>query len=176
MPNAADDPADVGLQPRIRRRILQRLRARSLHPAGVVHAGRRRVLLAELRVRIPARIEEHEQRLDVVLRGDVEEPVDPLPIAVGVLLPRQIVQEHPHRRHAEAFGPAELLVDRSRIERVRLPHLELVDGGGRDVVAADQPWLLRVPVVGLRLGPAARWRLRHRQRTETADQQRAEQS
>ena len=59
----------------------------------------------------------------------VEEPVDPRAVAGGVLLPRQVVQEHPHRRHAEALGPAELLVDRGRIERVGLPHLELVDGG-----------------------------------------------
>ena len=76
----ADDARDVRLEPRILLRILQRLRAGSLQPAGVVHARRRLVLLAQMRIRIPARIEEHEQRLDVVLRGDVEEAIDPLAI------------------------------------------------------------------------------------------------
>ena len=109
--------------------------------------------------------------LILMLRGDVEEAIDPLAITVGVLLPRQVVQEHPHRRHAETFGPAELLVDRLRIEGVGLPHLELVDGGGRNVVAADQPRLLRVPVVGLGLGPPRRGRSRRHEREDTADQQ-----
>ncbi len=171
-----DNARHVGLEPRILLRILQRLRAGSLQPAGVVHARFRSVLLAEMRIRIPARIEEHEQRLDLVLRGDVEELIDSPLITLGVLLPRQIMQEHPHRRHAEPFGPAELLVDRFRIERLGLPHLELVDRGCRNVVAADQPWLLRVPLVGLRLGPAARWRLRQGERADTADQQCADEA
>ena len=73
----------------------------------------------------------------------------------------QIVQEHAHRRHPEAFGQAQFFVDPLRIERVGLPHLELVDGGRGNVVAADQPGLLGVPRCGLGFGPAAaggRWR------------------
>ena len=35
------------------------------------------------------------------------------------------------------------------VERVGLPHLELVDGAGRDVVAADQPRLLAYQVLAL---------------------------
>ena len=88
------------------------LRAGSLQPAGVVDARFPIVLLAELRIGIPARIEEHEQRFDLVLRGDVEELIDSRLDNPCVLLPRQIMQKHSHRRHAEPFGPAELLVDR----------------------------------------------------------------
>jgi hypothetical protein len=86
-----------------------------------------------------------------VSRGDVEEAIDSLAIADGILLPRQVVQKHPHCRHPETLGPAELLFDRLRIERLGLPHLEFVDRRGRNVVAADQPRLLGVPVVRLRL-------------------------
>ena len=136
-----------------------------------MHAGRRIVLLAEMRVGIPARIEEHEQRFDPMLRRDVEELIDPRLVPFGILLPWQVMQEHPHRRHTEPFGPAELLVDRVRIERVGLPHLELIDRGGWNVVAADQPWLPRIPLIGLRLGPPARGRLRQAGRADTADQQ-----
>ena len=88
------------------------------------------------------------------LRGDARNRSIRCAVAGGVLLPRQVVQEHPHRLHAEVLGPAELLVDGLRVERVGLPHLELVDGRRRDVVAADQPRLLRVPLVRLCLGPA----------------------
>jgi hypothetical protein len=47
------------------------------------------------------------------------------------------------------LGPAEFLVDLRGIEGVRLPHLELVDGVGGNVVAAHQPALRRVPGIGL---------------------------
>ena len=43
---------------------------------------------------------------------------------------------------------------RCGIEGVGLPHFELVDGVGGDVVAADEPGLMRVPGVGLGFGPA----------------------
>ena len=44
-------------------------------------------------------------------------------------------------------GPAEFLIDAFGIEGVGLPHLEFVDGVRRDVVAADEPGLLGVPVL-----------------------------
>ena len=88
--------------------------------------------------------------------GDREKLVDPLLEAFRVLLPQQIVQEDAHGVHAQAFGPAEFLVDLLRIEGVRLPHLQLVDGAGRNVVRAHQPRLLLIPGVGLFFGPALR--------------------
>src|SRR6185436_19371744 len=51
-------------------------------------------------------------------------------------------------------GPAELHVDLRGVEGVRLPHLELVDGVGGNVVAAHQPALVRIPGVGFFGRPA----------------------
>ena len=85
-----------------------------------------------------------------------EELIDARAVTCRILLPQQVVQEHAHRRHPEALGQPELLLDGGRVERVCLPHLELVDGGRRDVVAADEPGLFRVPGVGCVLRPAGR--------------------
>ena len=52
------------------------------------------------------------------------------------------------------FGPAELAVDRLGIERVGLPHFELVDRRAGEEVAADEPGLGVVPLVGLLGRPA----------------------
>ena len=112
------------------------------------------MLQAELGIWIPARIEKHEQRLDVVTRGDREKSVDAILEAGGILLPDQIMKEHAHRVHPHVFGPAQLLVDLSWIEGRRLPHLQLVDCVRRNVVAADQPRLLLVPRPGFLLRPA----------------------
>ena len=62
-------------------------------------------------------------------------------------MPRQIVQENAHGVEAQRFGPAEFQIDALGIEGFRLPHLQFVDGGGGDVVAADQKGLVLVPRV-----------------------------
>ena len=46
------------------------------------------------------------------------------------------------------FGPAELFVDLRGVEGVRLPHFELVDGVGGNVVAAESQRCFPVPGVG----------------------------
>src|SRR5450432_4694526 len=89
----------------------------------------------------------------MVLCADRQKCVDPLPKARGVLLPQKIVQEYAHGIHANVLSPAKLLVDLLRIEGVFLPHFQFVDGTGRNVVAADQPWLLLVPSVRFGLTP-----------------------
>ena len=66
------------------------------------------------------------------------------------------MKEYAHGVHADALGPAELHIDALRIERIGLPHFQLVDCRGRDVVRAYQPPLLCVPVARLRLGPTLR--------------------
>lgn len=88
----------------------------------------------------------------MVFCSDGQESVEPL-LESGCILPKQVMQENPHRIHAQAFGPAEFLVDLLWIERFRLPHFELVRGARRKVVATDQPRLVGEPVVGLGFGP-----------------------
>jgi len=68
--------------------------------------------------------------------------------AVRVLGPQLIVQEHPHSVESGGPGPAQLDMDAQGVEGVGLEHLQLVDGGGRDVVGADEPALRPVPAVG----------------------------
>ncbi len=80
--------------------------------------------------------------------GNGQERIEPL-LEGGRILPKEVVQENSHRIHAQAFCPAKLLVNFPRIESIRLPHFELVAGAGRQVIAAHQPRLLGVPLVGL---------------------------
>ena len=54
----------------------------------------------------------------------------------------------------EAFGPAEFFIDFGGIERIGLPHFELVDGIGRDEIAADNPGLASIPGTRGFPGPA----------------------
>ena len=56
------DASYVGFEARVLRRILQGTRAGALQPAGIVHAWFRVALAPELRERIPAGIEQHQQR------------------------------------------------------------------------------------------------------------------
>ncbi len=107
--------------------VLENCDTGRLHPAGVVPVRRRRRLFARLRLRMPAAIEEYKHQTNLMAVGDFEEPVDALCESLGVFLPRQIVQEDAHRREAEIVSPAELAVDGLWIERVGLPHFQLVD-------------------------------------------------
>ena len=112
------------------------------------------MLRSQLRIRLPAGIEQHKDRSNLMLVGDRQECVDPLLKSGRVLLPQQIVQEHAHRIHADGLRPAQFLVDLLRIKRCRLPHFQLIDGIPRDVIRTDWPGLLGVPGIRLGFAPA----------------------
>src|ERR1043166_937278 len=145
----ADNAFHVRFEMRILRRVLERRAVRTLYPAGVVYARARLALFSELRIRIPHGVEEHEHRSDLVFRGDGEKLIQATLEAFRVLLPEQVVKKDAHRVHAETFRPTELEIDSLRIERVRLPHLELIDRARRIVIPPDEPWLFGVPVARL---------------------------
>ncbi len=86
--------------------------------------------------------------------------VDALLKSGCILFPEQIMQKDAHGIHPHAFGPSEFPVDLFRIERRRLPHLQLIDRVFGNVVAAHQPGLLRVPIVCPLLRPARSLRTR----------------
>jgi len=112
-------------------------------------------LFAQLRVFEPAAVgEESHDGLDPVAAADSEECVDALLESGGIGLPHHVVQEDADRVEPEFLGLGHLVVDGLRIEALRLPHFELVDGRGRDVVEAHGPLLLRIPGVGTLLRPA----------------------
>src|SRR6516225_3387881 len=113
----------------------------------------RRMLEAQVRQRIPTRVEEHEHGTNVMAPSNGQELFNSLLKANGVLFPKQIVEKNAHRIHAHRFCPAHFFVDLSRVESLLLPHLELVDRGLRYVIAAHQPWLTTVPVIRLLLRP-----------------------
>ena len=69
------------------------------------------MLQSEFRLRVPARIEQHKQRLDVVSRSDRKKLIHALLESLRIFLPYQIVQEDSHGIHADVFRPAKFLVD-----------------------------------------------------------------
>ena len=152
---AADDAGDVGFQLVMPLWVLENHRARALHPARVVQARLRRVLLAGMRERVPDTVEQDEHHADLVPVGRGEELLDPVEEALRIFLPRQVVQKDPDAGEAQALGPAELAVDRGQVERVGLPHLELVDRRARREVAADEPGMFTSPCLGPRDRPGA---------------------
>jgi hypothetical protein len=149
----ADDAFDVVLEELVTLGVEEVGLAGGLDPAGVVQALLGLALLAELGLGVPHAVEEDEHRADVVLLGDGEELVDAVEEAGFVLLPEEVVEEDAHGVEAEALGPAEFSVDGAEVERVGLPHLELVDRAAGDVVAADEPGLFLVPGIRLLNGP-----------------------
>ena len=97
---------------------------------------------------------------------DIQKNVDALLESRRILLPEQIMQKHPHGVQPQRFGPAQFCVDPLRIESIRLPHLEFVDCIGRNVIAADEPWLLCIPVIRGLFFPTGRLRLRTKCKSE----------
>ena len=89
-----------------------------------------------------------------MLGCDVQECIDPVAVAVRVLLPNQVVQKHAHGVHAEALSPSQFSIDALGIEAVFLPHFELINRGGWDVVTADEPGLPLIPGIRLSFCPA----------------------
>ena len=63
-------------------------------------------LRAEVRIRVPAGIEEDEDGADVMSVADLQKCTDAVTKALGVLLPEQVVQEDAHGVHADGLGPA----------------------------------------------------------------------
>src|SRR6185437_5745309 len=70
------DAGDVGAEFGFNGGVDQTREAGTLHPAGVVNAGDGRVLWTEVRVGLPAGVEENEERADVMLGGDGEKGVE----------------------------------------------------------------------------------------------------
>ncbi len=146
---------DVAFEAGPRSRIVDRRGSGALYPLRVVDALDRLGLFAQLRVFEPAAVgEEGHDGLDSVVAADSEECVDALLESGGIGLPHHVVQEDADRVEPEFLGLGHLVVDGLRIEALRLPHFELVDGRGRDVVEAHGPLLLRIPGVGTLLRPA----------------------
>src|SRR3954447_23071973 len=104
-----------------------------------MNAGCGRALLAKLGIGIPYGIKQDEDWLDAMFLADVQERVDALLKAFGILLPQQIVKKNAHGIEADGFGPAEFGIDAFGIEAIGLPHFQLIDRGRGDVVAADEP-------------------------------------
>ena len=133
--NAPIDAGDIGaIAVDSLRLVTQPCHARRLDPARIMHARNRRMLRAELWIRIPAAVEQHQQRLDTCAsRRWSRNSIDPPFEAGGILLPKLIMQEHAHRVHADPLGPSRARGRCAcRIPSLGLPHLQLIDRGGRE--------------------------------------------
>ncbi len=111
-------------------------------------------LLAEMRVRVPDAVEQHEQDTDVMAIGDLEKLIHPSKKAVAILLPQEVVDKDSDTVEAQRLGEAQLAVDGRGVEAIRLPHLELVYRGCGNEVGSDEPALLLVPRVRLARRPS----------------------
>src|SRR3954451_15973567 len=111
------------------------------------------MLRAKLWIRVPARIEQHENGFHAVRRSETQKAVQTVFQALRVFLPELILQEYPDSIHAGHFCKRKLLINQSWIECCRLEHLKLIDCVGRDVIDTDQPRLLCVPFNSLSLRP-----------------------
>src|SRR5258708_8543224 len=111
--------------------------------------GAWRALLTEFGIGIPAGIEQNENRADLVLIRNLKKYLHAFAESCRILLPKKVVKKNAHGIQADRLGPAELQVNAFRIERVRLPHFEFVDGRRGNVIAAHKPGLFGVPVRGL---------------------------
>src|SRR5467141_3473275 len=72
----ADDTCDATLQHSVTGGVREAFAAGSLNPAGIVDPGDGRMLRSERRIGIPARIEQHEHRLDSVPGRDLQKRVE----------------------------------------------------------------------------------------------------
>ena len=122
-------------------------RAGTLNPLAVVDAGRGIVLPSDARFRFETVVEQDWNRSNAVFGGDSEEPAEPFLQSLGVGFPHDVVDENPHAVKTKVFRPAQLPVYGGRIERLLLPHFNIVDRGAGQEVATDQPRLLAIPRV-----------------------------
>ena len=93
------------MQAHIAGRVLQPSTTWRLHPARIVHAWDGRVLWSEARLRVPAAVKQHEQRLDLVAGRNNQKLVHASNETRRILFPQQVVQEHSHGIHAQGLRP-----------------------------------------------------------------------
>ena len=82
-----------------------------------------------------------------MLVRNAQENIDAMFEPLGILLPKQIMQENAHGIQPQRFRPAQFLINFCGIKSVRLPHFQLVDRRCGNEVAAHQPRLLLIPLV-----------------------------
>jgi hypothetical protein len=98
-------------------------------------------------MRIPAGVEQHEQRLDAMAGRDADELRQSGLETARILRVQLVVQEDPHGIESVQTSPTEFGVDAARVIGAWLEHLQLVDRSGGDEVGADRPALGLVPTV-----------------------------
>ena len=158
-PERAHQVLDVALQVGPGGRVGHEFESGAGHPAGVVHSRHRVILFAGVGIAIPverAVVEQHGHDAQAVAIRHFEELLEAFPERARVLFPDDVLHKYAAGVEAEASGPGQFAVDGDGIERLRLPHLGVIDRAAGHEVEADEPRLVRLPRAGLRLGPALR--------------------
>jgi len=130
----------------------------------------RRMLRSKFRVRLPAGIEQHQDRSNVMLCGDGKKRVEAGLESFRILFPELILKKHTDRVHPDRLRHSQLSVIQCRVERRCLEHLQFVDGVGRDIVCANEPGLLRIPLVCTFRAPTFRFRWRRGAQGQSPEQ------
>ena len=154
MPEAAEKGLDVGLQFAVGPLVGQSFCSRALHPLGVMNPGAGSRLRAGLRQGIPNAVKNDEDNREVMAAGGAEELVHPVEKSSRVLLPGEVVEEDAQGIETQILGPGQFTVDLLEIEGIRLPHFELIDRVGGNIIAPDRPGPLLHPGLGFFRGPA----------------------
>src|SRR5688572_18999408 len=166
-----DDADDIILQFIMSTGIAQNFDTGALHPARIMHVPLWITLLAKLRKWIPDRVKVNKHHTDLVSVRDGQKFFNPLEVGLFILFPDEVMKKNADAGKTEICGPAEFAIDRLRIPRFGLPHLELIDGAGWAEIAANQPGLFRIPVIGLLRGPLVAGCCRHDERASESSKQ-----
>ena len=88
--------------------------------------------------------------------SDFEELFNVREKRIPVGAPHLVMKEDPDAVEPQVLGPAQFLVNFRRVKCARLPHLDLVSGICRNIVAAHRPLPGGIPFIGLFFGPTLR--------------------
>ena len=97
---------------------------------------------------------EGRQGLDAVLVAYVQELVEALDESFGIVGINQEGEEYSDGIESKVLRHGKFLVYGFGVETLRLPHLDLVDGGRGDIVASHDPSVILRPFIGFFFAPA----------------------
>ena len=153
----ADNVADVALKIGPDGLVGDLLESGAGNPAAVVNPGTGIALFAENGILSAegAVAEGNRHDADLVFAGDLKQGLDAFFHSRGIGFPDRILEKHADGVVAGFLRPTEFLIDGPGIKGFGLPHLDGVDRGPREIVAAYQRTGLAVPLPCLLRGPAA---------------------
>ena len=146
IPECVHNVRHILFQPWPGRRIVYGLRPGTLNPLRIMHAGYGFRLFAEFRIVETAPIgKKSHNSLDPVAVADPKELIDTLFETVRISFPDHVMQKNANRIESQAFGKVHFLFYGLRVERLPLPHFELIDCRRSNIVEPYRPFVRGIP-------------------------------